>query len=124
MNAIKEELKLASEMLTDAELMLKEERLRSAVSRAYYSMFHATKAVLLSQGTDCRSHAGARSRLGEYIIKKGLMDDGFAKSLHRANRMREKSDYSPAFKIDEEDVEKLVKEAKDFLSAVKELLHV
>lgn len=124
MNAVREELKIAKEMLSDAVMMLEEKRLRSAVSRAYYAMFHATKSALLFQGTDCKSHAGARVRLGEYIIKKGLMDSKFARSLHRANRLREKSDYSPAFKIDEQDVRKLIGEAREFLTAVEEMIHV
>ena len=82
MNAVKEEIKLALEVLSDAHLMYKEKRLKSTVNRAYYAMFHATKATLLSQGTDCQSHAGALNRFGEYIIKKGLLDEKFAKSLH------------------------------------------
>jgi uncharacterized protein (UPF0332 family) len=122
MNAVKEEIKLAVEMLSDAQLMHKEKRLKSTVNRAYYAMFHATKAVLLSQGTDCQSHAGALNRFGECVIKKGLLDEKFAKSLHRAYRLREKSDYSPAFKIETIEVKKLIKEAKEFVEAIKELV--
>ena len=50
MNAVRQEIKLAFEMFSDAQLMYKEKRLKSTVNRAYYAMFHATKAVLLSQG--------------------------------------------------------------------------
>lgn len=98
MNAAKEELKLALEIFSDAELMYKEHRLKSCVNRSYYSMFHATKALLLSKGIDCNSHAGALQRFGQSIIRKDILDAKFAKSLHRAYRLREKSDYSPTFK--------------------------
>lgn len=78
MNAVKEEIKLAFEMFSDAQLMYKEGRLKSAVNRAYYAMFHMTRAVLLSKGTDCQSHAGALNKFGELVIKKGLLGQGFA----------------------------------------------
>ena len=122
MNAVKEEIKLAVEMLNDAQLMYTNKRLKSTVNRAYYAMFHATKAALLSRGTDCQSHAGALNRFGEHFIKKGLLDERFAKILHRAYRLREKSDYSPAFTIETAEVEKLIKEAKEFVKAIKSLL--
>ena len=122
MNAVKEEIKLAIEMLSDAQLMYKENRLKSTVNRAYYAMFHATKASLLSQGTDCQSHAGALNRFGEHIIKKGLLDEKFAKGLHRAYRLREKSDYSAAFKIEAVEVKKLIKEAEEFVEAIKKFI--
>ena len=122
MSAVKEEMKLAIDMLSDAQLMYKNDRLKSTVNRAYYAMFHATKAVLLSCGTDCESHAGALNRFGEHVIKKGLLDEKFAKMLHRAYRLREKSDYLPSFKIDAEQVEKLIKEAKEFVEAIKKIL--
>ena len=52
MNAVKEEIKLAVEMLNDAQLMYTNKRLKSTVNRAYYAMFHITKAALLSRGTE------------------------------------------------------------------------
>ncbi|MBI5554297.1 MAG: HEPN domain-containing protein [Elusimicrobia bacterium] len=113
MNALREELKLAFEMLSDAQLMYKENRLKSCVNRAYYAMFHATKAILLSQNMDCQSHAGALQRFGERVVKKGLIEKKFAKSLHRAYRLREKSDYSPAFKIELSEVTKLINETEE-----------
>jgi uncharacterized protein (UPF0332 family) len=122
MNAVTQEIKLALEILKDAQLLHKEKRLKSTVNRAYYAMFHATKAALLSQGTDCQSHAGALNRFGECVIKKGLLEQRYAKSLHRAYRLREKSDYSPAFKIKEADTKKLISEAEEFVLGVKKLL--
>ena len=122
MNAAKEEIKLAVDTLSDAQLMYANKRLKSTVNRAYYAMFHATKAALLSCGSDCQSHAGALNRFGEHFIKKGLLDKRFAKALHRAYRLREKSDYSPAFKIETAEVEKLIEEAKEFVEEVKSIL--
>lgn len=51
MEAAKQEIKLAFEIFSDALALYKERRLKSTVNRAYYAMFHATKAVLLSRKT-------------------------------------------------------------------------
>lgn len=122
MNAVEAEMKLAIDMLRDAELMLKENRLRSLVNRAYYGMFHATKAILLFLGTDCTSHAGAINRFGECVIKKGLLPEESAKSLHKAYRLREKGDYQPMSSIDKVEAQELYYEAKDFVKGIKELI--
>lgn len=73
MNAVKEEIKLAVEMLSDARALYKEKRMKSTVNRAYYAMFHAAKAILLSQAADAQSHAGVLNRFGECIIKRGFL---------------------------------------------------
>ena len=121
-SAVSQEIELAFETFRDAQLLYKEKRLKSTVNRVYYAMFHATKAALLSQGSDCQSHAGALNRFGECVIKKGLLDPRFAKSLHRAYRLREKSDYSPAFKIKEAEIKKLINEAEEFVEEIKKLV--
>jgi len=45
-----------------------------------------------------------------------------AKSLHRAYRLREKSDYSTTFKIEAGEVRKSIKEAKEFVDAIEEFI--
>jgi uncharacterized protein (UPF0332 family) len=122
MNASEAEMKLAEEMLQDAELMLKENRLRSLVNRAYYGMFHATRAILLYLGTDCTSHAGAINKFGECVIKKGLAKEELAKSLHLGYRLREKSDYQPVSKINKEEAKALYNEAKGFVREIEKIL--
>lgn len=122
MNAVDVEMELAYEMLSDAQLMLKGNRLRSLINRTYYGMFHAAKAILLYLGTDCQSHAGAINRFGEFVIKKGLVDEKLAKSLHRAYRLREKCDYQPMSKVDKKDAQNLYNEAKEFVAEIKKLI--
>ena len=122
MNASEAEMKLAKEMLKDAELMLKKNRLRSLVNRAYYGMFHATRAILLYLNIDCTSHAGVINRFGECVIKKGLAKEELAKSLHRGYRLREKSDYQPVSKISNEEAKALYDEAKGFVREIERLL--
>ena len=43
-------IELAEEELSSAKILLQNSKLRDAISRAYYSMFHAAKALLLMKG--------------------------------------------------------------------------
>ncbi|MDI6792292.1 MAG: HEPN domain-containing protein [bacterium] len=122
MNAVEAEINLADEMIRDAELMFREGRKRSTANRGYYAMFHAVKAILLNLGTDCQTHGGAMNRFGEHVIMKGLMDKSFAKSLQRAYQLREKSDYHSIINLEQDDVERVIKESKEFVMEVKKVL--
>lgn len=74
-------LKRANEALRGARILLTEGELYGAVSRAYYCIFHAAKAVLYSRGIKAKSHPGLRSLFGEHIVKPGIMGKEFADIL-------------------------------------------
>lgn len=76
---LEQELKLAEEMLVDAKILFAQDRTRSAVSRAYYAIFHASKAVLLKHNIKTKTHAGTLAKFGSEIIRKGLVDKKFEK---------------------------------------------
>ncbi len=125
MNAIiTQEMKLACEMFSDAQLMYKSKRYKSCVNRAYYAMFHAVKAILSLKGIDCKTHMGALNKFGQYIVKKGILNEKFAKSLHRSYRLREKSDYAPIFEITKGEAQQVVADADAFVKGVASLLKI
>jgi uncharacterized protein (UPF0332 family) len=45
-----------------------------ATSRAYYAMFYATSALLVSKGISRSKHTGVHSAFGEYFVKPGLIE--------------------------------------------------
>jgi uncharacterized protein (UPF0332 family) len=44
---------------------------RGAASRAYYAMFSAARALLLSQGLDFSSHSAVIAAFGQHFAKSG-----------------------------------------------------
>lgn len=122
MKIVQEELKLADEILEDAALLLKQRRSRSAINRIYYAMFHGACALLTSLGIICKSHAGVMNRFGEDVIKKKLMDKGYAKYLNQAYNLREKSDYQIIIEINEREIRILYQNATDFLKEIRRIL--
>jgi len=70
-----------------------------ATSRAYYAMFYATSALLVSKGISRSKHAGVHSAFGEYFVKPGLIEPQYSRMLVNAFHVRLDSDYEvkPSF---------------------------
>jgi len=112
----------AEKALKSAKLLLEHRQLEDAVSRAYYAMFHATKAILFSKGLQAKTHKGTVSLFGEHIVKKGILSEEYADALRKAFDLRQKSDYELYAELDEERVKTTTKSAEKFLKVIKKLL--
>lgn len=117
-------LRRAEKALRSAKLLLKHGELEDAVSRAYYAMFHATKAILFSKGVKAKTHRGTISLFGEHIVKRGALSDEYADMLRKAFDLRQKSDYEIYAELEEELVKKTVNYAEKFIEKTKELLNM
>lgn len=93
-----------------------------AVSRAYYAMFYAAKAALLSEGIDLRRHSSAVTKFRELFVATGRVDAEYLRYLGRAQSARERSDYAPFAPLEEEGAKEVMDAAESFIRKVKELL--
>ncbi|KPV63606.1 MAG: HEPN domain protein [Candidatus Bathyarchaeota archaeon BA2] len=121
-NFVKASLLRAEKALRSARLLVEHRELEDAVSRAYYAMFHAARAILFSKGTKAKTHRGTISLFGENIVKKGILSDEFADMLRKAFDLRQKSDYEIYAELNEELVEEIIKNAEKFIEKIKEVL--
>ena len=92
-------LERATRYLKSAALLLNDGDYESAVSRAYYAMFYAAEAVLLTEALASSSHKGVLSTFGERFIKTGQLPREMGRELHRAFEKRQLSDYEYTFII-------------------------
>jgi uncharacterized protein (UPF0332 family) len=65
-----------------------------ATSRAYYAMFYAATALLLSQGISCSKHSSVHSAFAQYFVKPGLIEPQYSRMLGNAFNVRLDSDYN------------------------------
>lgn len=89
------------------------------VSEAYYSMFHAAKALLALSGLFPKTHAGVVSQFGLQFVNEGLIEEWYAKSLTKAQTSREKADYDIYYEPSNEEAESIVDDAEQFLARIK-----
>jgi uncharacterized protein (UPF0332 family) len=112
------ELLRAEKSLDAARTLLKENFLEDALSRAYYSILHAARAVLLAEGVSVSSHRAVRRLFGSHLIKPGKLAVRLAKILAEEQDDRFLADYDAWFHAERERAEKRVSEAAEFLTAI------
>lgn len=93
-----------------------------AVSRAYYSMFYAAKAVLLTKGIISRTHRGTISQLNIYFVREGELEETVWKYLPMSETLREEADYSITKRITQEESEEILEGASIFVKRCETLL--
>lgn len=74
-------LEKAKAKLRVAEGLLKNKDYEDAVSRAYYSAFHAAQAVLLTEGLTATTHQGLVNLFGLHLVKTGKFEKKYGKYL-------------------------------------------
>ena len=114
----------AEKALKSAKLLEENGELEDAASRAYYAMFHATRALLFSKGVNAKTHKGTISLFGEKIVKQGIMSEEYADMLRKAFDLRQKSDYEICAEASVELVKEVIKNAEQFIERVKELVAI
>lgn len=109
----------AEKKLEVAEKLLKSEDYEDAVSRAYYAVFHAAQALLLTEGERAETHKGLVTLFGLLFVKTGKFSRDIGKYLANLKDNRESGDYEVFSFIDKETAETAVAEAKTFLKEGK-----
>ena len=90
-----------------------------AVSRAYYAVYHATQALLLTEGQRAETHRGVITLFGLLFVKTGKFNKNLGKFLANLKDDRESVDYEVFSYIEKETAETALKEAEEFLKESK-----
>ena len=112
----------SGEKIEAAKTLLEDGYLDDAISRAYYSMFHAASAVLLSEGLTVKSHSALKNTFGLHFVKTGRIDKRYARALNKLKDERENGDYDIYTSFEDEDAVIAIEEAKHFLKEMKRYL--
>lgn len=119
---VQAELLRAERSLQAAQSLLEKGFLEDALSRAYYAILHAARAVLLAENVNVSSHRSVRRLFGLHLVKPGKVAARLAKILAEEQDDRFLADYDAWFHPERERVEKRVREAGEFLAAIKTYL--
>lgn len=98
------EMVKAAETLAEARLLSDAERWGGAVSRGYYALFHAVRALLVSQGLEAKTHQGVETLFSQHFIKTGQVGREWAAHFVRLQRYREQADYGPVLGLSDSDI--------------------
>ena len=116
-------LKLAEEKLVVARDLLRLGHYRDVVAKAYYTMFYAAKAALLTAGAGgVRRHTGVVSFFAQYFVKTGKIDRRYSTILTRALSERIAADYQIEFEATEDLARQSIADAEMFLARAQEVV--
>jgi uncharacterized protein (UPF0332 family) len=116
---IKQLIERAENRIEAAEYLFKGGFYEDSVSRAYYCMYFAATALLLTKNITVKTHKGLIAKFGLEFVNKGIVDKYYGRALRIAEEIREESDYSIARQISKEEAKLVIEDAKNFLERIK-----
>ncbi|MBN1796907.1 MAG: HEPN domain-containing protein [Sedimentisphaerales bacterium] len=91
-------------------------------SRAYYTAFYAATAALLDEGVELSKHSGVIASVHQRLVKTGKIDKQQGKDLNWLFELRNVGDYGITLHVSQQDAERSIRVAEDFLHVIKSLL--
>ncbi len=117
-DAIRELMSKASESLHAATVLLDAGHPDFAASRAYYAMFYAAQAMLLTRDERRSKHSGVIAAFGELVAKTGIMTTDSFRWLREAFDERNLCDYA-FVRIERRRAEEIISAAERFVAEVE-----
>lgn len=105
-----------------AKSLFANEFYEDSVSKSYYAIFFAAKALLLTKNLDPKKHSGVISFFNRYFIKTGEAEKELAEILKFAQKERISADYDEFYIASPEEAQVQLENAERFLQRVKEVL--
>lgn len=89
------------------------------VSRAYYAMYHAARALLLLEGIRPKTHEGLVGLIGEHFVRTGELPRDLGRALRRDRDERENGDYDAFVEFDSQESAGVLRDAEEFVAAAE-----
>ena len=112
----------ARRSLAAAEAHLERGEPEFASGRAYYAVFHAMQAALLTKGLTFAKHSGVISAFAQHFLKTDFLPREFGPMVQRLRRDRETGEYSYLESITRAAAERNHADAERIVAAVARLI--
>ena len=94
----------------------------SIINRAYYAMFYAALALLVTIGQESSKHQGVLASFDKYFIKPKILPKEMGKFLHHAFDTRQIGDYEEEAELTKEQAFQILESAVQFINSIEEKL--
>lgn len=115
-------LERAKQDLSDAEFNYEYQRYLNANNRAYYSIFHAIRAVLALERVDFKRHKDVLAYFNQHYIKTEKFPKMISKKISQASKVREDSDYDDEFIPTDDETKFQIDTARELINLVENYL--
>jgi uncharacterized protein (UPF0332 family) len=115
---VDKEFKEADYDIEKARIALEEKDYKWTIVKAYYSVFHAAKAILISRGYNEKAHIGIAEFLN-ILSKEGKLESRYVVDFKAAMSARQGADYQ--YDYSEEKAKAIISLAEEFIDRMEEL---
>ena len=86
-------LRAAQDKLEAARILFENDKFDESISRAYYSVFHSLKALLVLAGLEAKTHKGVYYSFYKEFVEKNIFPRDMYKKIAQLQHNREDADY-------------------------------
>lgn len=116
-------LSKAKQKIESAEILSNAGKTEDSISRSYYAVYLSAQAALYLIGEDSKTHGGCLKLFGLKFVKTGDVEKKYAKIFADLLNLRQQSDYSPFSWYDLEDALEQLKNSKEFVNRIEDLVN-
>jgi len=112
----------SKEKLGSAKILLENGKLKDSISRSYYAMFTAARALLATKHLDSSKHTGVVSLFNQHFVKEGVIANEFGRMLMKGKDLRQDGDYKDFIEISMAEAQEQYKNAEQFIGKIEDTL--
>lgn len=117
---VKARLRQAQNALDAGQILLGQGLYSDSINRAYYAMFYAVLALLVTRQLGTSKYKGAISLFDREFVKTGIFSKEMSMWLHHTFEQRLEADYADLIEPSLEDASECSIQAESFVRQVKE----
>ena len=115
-------LESTKEKLKAAVDLLEKDDYKDCVSRSYYAIFTAARALLATKQLDSSKHSGVIALFNQHFVKTGIISKEASKLIEEAKSYRERADYGDFFVVSREEAEVQIQSARKFIAEIETVI--
>ena len=115
-------LEKAIEHLRSAQTLFEAGHFRDSISRSYYAIFTAVRALLAMEQLDSKKHSGVIALFNQHFVKTKVIDTPYGKIVKAAQTYREDADYTDYVIVTKAEAEIQCVNADSFIKKITQVL--
>jgi uncharacterized protein (UPF0332 family) len=115
-------LEQSDECLQAAELEWNAGLYQRYASTLYFACFYVVQALLLTKRLSAKTHQGAETLFSQHFVRERAVSIDLGRFYRDMLKLRLRTDYEPLFHVDPIAAEPWLRQARDFVTAVRALI--
>ena len=105
-----------------AKILLENRKFKDSISRSYYAMFTAARALLATKHLDSSKHTGVISLFNQHFVKTGIVAHDFGRILMKGKDLRQDGDYKDFVETSMQEAQDQYSDAEKFVERIEDTL--